>query len=280
MNLLFRLALWIVFGYVLTSTAFAQYTPEQLQRHFQSTAEAYEMMMGTQPLELRKQSLMNWRNPERQQDQGAMYVWERGGRPEVLGSIFTYEYNGKVFCRHEMLSLAASPIVSKLDSQTVWNPQTAALKWIDGGNDVVPAESSARRLIQMRSLSREFSATLSIPDKQPSKLTLIPQPLVRYQSESQGIIDGAVFSYAVGTDPEVLVVIEARKSSDGSPRFYFAPARSHYHAVTLERGGRVVWSAPMDIALEMTRAGQTPYSRQPFFVMTPKDSLPSPEALK
>ncbi len=264
------------------TTTFAQaiYTPEELLQHFAETAKSYEIQAGGERLAFRSQPLMHWKNPERQQDQGAMYAWERNGRPLVLGSIFTYEYGGNVFCRHEMLSLADTPLTAKLDGSTVWSPNRVGLQWKPFDDTTTPADSAARRLFQMRTLARKFTGSLKVPNQQPSILVLLPQPLVRYESAKEDVIDGAVFSLAVGTDPEILLVIEARKSSDGTPKFFYSPARSHYHSLELQLDGAKVWDAPMVIALETTRAGQSPYCNEPFFVMTPNKPLPSPEQLR
>lgn len=50
-----------------------------------------------------------------------------------------------------------------------------------------------------------------------AELTLQPQPVLHYASEKDGIIDGAVFSLTVLTDPESWLVIEAIKGDDGEP---------------------------------------------------------------
>ncbi len=266
----------------LPSVAIAQtkYTAEQLQRHFQSVAGSYELVADGSKLNFRTQPLMYWRNPERQQDQGALYVWDRDGRPAVLASIFTYEYKGEVKCRHEAISLSDTPVTGKLDSQVVWSPTKPGLQWNELGDDPSVAETDSRRLFQMRSIARQFSGTLHSPNRQPAKLTLLPQPLVRYQAAKAGVIDGAIFSFAIGTDPELLLVLEARADAAGEPKYYFAAARSHYHELKLERGGVHVWSAPADMALETTQAGQSPYLKQPFFVFTPHRPLPPPQQLE
>ena len=270
-----------VFALVIdTTAAVAQstYSSEQLQKHFQRTAESYNMVLEAKPIELQKKPLMNWFNNERQQDRGALYVWEQQGKPLVLASIFTYEFNSRVYCRHEMISLADGPLTAQLDSQVVWSPQKTGMEWQTIEQSVTPANTANRRLIEMRSIVKQFSCQLKIPKTQPAKLTLLPQPLHRYQSRENGIIDGAIFSFAVGTDPEVLLVIEAVEKN-GKSSYRFSPLRSHYHAVELEKDGTVVWKAPSVIALESTTAGQRPYCLEPFFVLTPTKPLPTPDEL-
>ena len=41
----------------------------------------------------------------------------------------------------------------------------------------------------------------------------MPQPLLRYAAPDSGVIDGAVFAFAEATDPEALLILEARRGS-------------------------------------------------------------------
>jgi hypothetical protein len=43
----------------------------------------------------------------------------------------------------------------------------------------------------------------------------MPAPLLRYSSVSDKIIDGALFAFAQGTNPEALVLVEAVESETG-----------------------------------------------------------------
>ena len=258
----------------------AQYSPEELQRHFQNEAEAYSMTQGGAPWKLRKSPLMHWQNPERNHELGSTYIWEKDGVPQVLVSIFTFEYNNVVRCRHEMISLAEGAFDCTLHSESVWTPKRPGLDWKPIPGVDQPAESAPRRLFQMRTIARQFSGNVNYPGKRPDSLTLIPQPLVRYQSPDQGIIDGAIFSLAVVMDPEIMIAIQARRQKDGSSRFEFAPIRANYNALELSRNGAKVWDAPLVIELQQTRAGQSPWANEPFFVFTPSQPLPLPGTIK
>lgn len=256
------------------------YTPEELQQHFQNVAEEYRIQVGRTPLRLRAEPLMHWQNSVRKQEQGAIFAWERNGRPQVLASIFTYQLDDRVFCRHEVISLSEDSLTADFDGQTVWSPNKPGLKWIPIEGVPNPTDSATRRLVKMRALARQFAGTLRIPDSQPNQLDLIPQPLVRYQSPSEKIVDGAIFSLAVVTDPEILLLIEARKSPDGSVRWFFAAARSHYQALSLQYQGKLVWQASSEETLANTMAGQLPWANEPYFIFTPSQPLPAPEELR
>lgn len=271
--------LWLLLMPAPVTAQTSAYSAEQLQSFFQKTAEDYEISVGGRPLTLKKQPLMNWKNPIRTQSRGALYVWDLEGRPQVLGSIFTFEYNEVVRCRHELISLADQPLTAELNGEVVWSPTQGGTEWTPCKPELVPAQTTSRRLFQMRSIARQFIGKLRTSDGQTATLTLIPQPLLRYQSVKDGIIDGAVFSFAQGTDPEILLVLEAKRSKDGETAFFYAPVRANYLGLSLEFEGSEVWSAPMLLELRQTRAGQQPWASQPFFPMTPKDPLPPPEGL-
>lgn len=256
------------------------YTPEELQQHFQNVAEGYKIQAGRTALTLRKRPLMHWQNSVRQQEQGAIFAWEKRGRPQVLASIFTYQMNDRVFCRHELISFADTPMKAVFQSEAVWSPTLPGLQWKPVDRIAAPTESAPRRLRDMRAIARQFSGKLSIPGSQPNQLDLIPQPLIRYAAADDRVVDGAIFSFAVATDPEILLVIEARKAADGSLGWHYAVARSHYEALALRKHGQWVWSASRKDELASTKAGQLPWANQPYFIFTPSQPLPAPEDLR
>lgn len=107
----------------------------------------------------------------------------------------------------------------------------------------VPSESIPARLRQMRGLAREFTARLVPPQRNPIPLRLLSSPLYRYpDNQSSELIDGAIFVFAQGTDPEVLLVIEAVNSSSGEPKWQFGCARMTIVPLEVSRQGETIWS--------------------------------------
>lgn len=257
------------------------YTPEELHRHFQNEAESYEILAkgATKPFELKTKPLMNWQNTVRQQEQGTMYVWFDGELPAVLASIFTFEYGGRVYCKHECLSVTEKPFAAKMGKIPVWAPKAAGVIWkaIDDAGD--PADSLPRRLTQMRNIARQFSGTLTTPTGEVTKLQLLPQPLLRYQAPEKNVIDGAIFSFAVVTDPELLLMIEAFKEKD-KVGWRFCALKSHYWQLDLARNETPVWNAPLKIGLESAVFNQSPLASESYFSFKPPLDLPTPEQLR
>ena len=91
----------------------------------------------------------------------------------------------------------------------------------------------------MRSIARRYSATIQIEGE--SDLRLMPQPLFRYAEGTASVIDGAIFDFAMTTDPELLLLLEARETS-GKPAWHIAFARFGNKGMTVKEGDRTVWS--------------------------------------
>jgi hypothetical protein len=91
--------------------------------------------------------------------------------------------------------------------------------------DVPPAGEPAARLRQFRALVKRFSSyQIFNPGKQREELRLLAQPLYRYSDAERHIRDGALFAFALGTNPEALLFLEARDKS-GKLSWYFGLAR-------------------------------------------------------
>ena len=65
------------------------------------------------------------------------------------------------------------------------------------------------------------------------------QPIHRYSNER--VIDGGVFSYAQGTNPEILLLLELVKSDDDAS-WHYALARMTGYPVEVHDGDEVIWS--------------------------------------
>ncbi len=72
-------------------------------------------------------------------------------------------------------------------------------------------------------------------------LRQLASPLHRYADESAGIVDGAIFAFANGTNPEVLLVLEAQAAKDSTLHWHYSLAQMTGGAVTVELDGKEVW---------------------------------------
>ena len=217
------------------------------QELYRSEAAEYQFsMIGSQreKLDLQPQPVMQWVSLNG--FNGDVFIWKRAERPEVVGSIFSFPA-GTAEQRnvmHEFHSLSAEPVeAAGANGRLLGFAEGVDLKPIPGAPP--PAESATRRRLQARALAREFSAHMNRQGER-WELRLLNQPLYHYEASSDGILGGALFAF-VGyiTDPEILVLIEARNTPDGR-QWVYAPARFSDKSLWLNHKEQEVWSYRAD----------------------------------
>jgi hypothetical protein len=227
---------------------------ERLREIYATEAAGYTIYRdasGKDRVGLRPEPVYVWTNPVRGGGQdGAVYVWTCRGRAEVLGTFYSYPATGPRHLSHEFHSLS----LSVLDVQrsgthgSTWTPLAPGIEIAPILGAPGPDRSAPQRLSQMRTLAHDFSASTKDDQERRWELRLLPQPLYRYESTDPDVLDGALFAFvtSAGTDPEALLVIEARKPShtDG-PVWHYAIARFTDLQLGVQHKGKVVFSAPL-----------------------------------
>jgi hypothetical protein len=171
---------------------------------------------------------------------GTQFVWMLGDRPAATASVWVRN-TGHEF--HEFQSLADGPLTASNQGQTKWAPQQPGVEWKPAPDAPPPAATAVGRLAQMRAMAREYRATVTASEKDQQELRLLPQPFFRYGRPDGAVADGAMFAYCKGTNPEVLLLVEATKKGQGL-EWGHAFARMTTRACEVRRGDRVVWTAP------------------------------------
>jgi hypothetical protein len=197
------------------------------------------------PLELKKEPVFEWLNPARNTQQGAVFLWLRDGRPAALACIFSSPHERLPGRRinHELHALDPEKLVVKRDEYNQWKPQAGLARKVlpDAGT---PAAAAGARLLQMRRLAQEFTGHVIDRDGQRWELRLLATPLYRYPASKTGVVDGALFALvsSAGTDPEVLLLIEA-KEDGGKMRWEYACGRFSDLELRVRRKGQEVFAS-------------------------------------
>lgn len=165
------------------------------------------------------------------------FVWTDKGRPEVAAS-FWYRQDG--LKAHEFVTLSRGTLHATRGDRKVWSPVEPGFAFTAVPRAPPPAKSSAARLTQMRQIARRCEAW-ELLAKQDFHLRLLPQPLIRYTPEGESILDGAIFSYAKGTNPEVLLIVELVAGEGVEPHYEYTCARMTARRCWLLMDGEEVW---------------------------------------
>jgi hypothetical protein len=202
-------------------------------------------------LEFRKEPVYVWTNPVRaSQQSGAVFIWTSRGRPEAIGTIFSSTGSGKRGVNHEFhsLSLSTLDVTRRGTHDALWKPTSAGIDVTRIEGVSPPARSATQRLAQMRAMARDFSAGTRDATANRWELRLLSQPLYRYESTDPEVPDGAIFAFvtSAGTDPEAILVIEARQPPGGGlPVWYRGLARFTDLDLSVRYKGQEVYSAPI-----------------------------------
>lgn len=199
----------------------------------------------------RKQSLLNWRNEVRYGDtNGSVYVWTQNGRVAVVGTVFSHALRNPPTQRtvaRSLLKLCKDDVYAQADGQVFWEPTNVGLLRAQTLDDVPVSGSRVARLGMMRRIASNFSAEIVETDGIKRKLRLIKTPIYRYEeSEKSTAVDGGLFVFATeGTDPEVMLLVEALETPEGR-QWQYAVGRFAKVLVRVARNGDEIWAPARD----------------------------------
>lgn len=183
---------------------------------------------------------LRWANNARGSEDGTTLLYIDAGRP--LATACLYPWDNKLV--HDFESLSRGKIVGKKDGATIWHPQTG-LQFAAIPDAPAPEATPTQRLRQLKSLAEQFQSAMlgwKADSTDREQLRLLPQPLYRYEPKSGPVIDGAVFAFVMGTDPESLLLIEAVER-EGRRTWEFAFARRTSGELEGRHRDKVVWHA-------------------------------------
>jgi hypothetical protein len=187
--------------------------------------------------------ILRWTQPVRGGDDGAVFLWVSEGRPEAVGTIFTYRVpDSRRTIQHEVHSLALTPVDATWRGKPMWRADEPGVSFRAVPDAPEPATSAPSRLRQMQAIGRDFSAENVHEKSGKNELRLMPRPLYRYEPTDPSLVDGALFCLAHGTDPEVFLLLEDRKTKSGACEWRYALARFSDLALKARFKGKDVWS--------------------------------------
>jgi hypothetical protein len=185
---------------------------------------------------------LRWGNPARGRgEEGATVLYVHAGRP--LAAACFYPWQGRLI--YDMEAISRDAIVGRRDGAVAWRPAARGVAFAEIPDASSPGASRAQRLRQMKDLAEEFQSTMmgwKEDDSDREELRLLPRPLFRYGPAEGEIVDGAVFAFVMGTDPESLLLLEAVKDGAGA-RWEYSFARRTSGQLEGRYRGKVVWTA-------------------------------------
>lgn len=192
--------------------------------------------------------LLSFTNPIRARGQvGAIFLWSLDNRPAVLGSLWTFRgQNDSTRLSIELHSLSQQGIQAELPkfesprrSLPDFNPPAPAIQWSQLSDASLRPSPPALLRSKIRRHAERFSADVIDPQTGAAQaLRILPKPLYEFQTDD--VAFGAVFAFVLATDPELIVVFEARKAANGV-ELHYAFARMTGRPLNVKVDGADAW---------------------------------------
>jgi hypothetical protein len=187
--------------------------------------------------------VLRYSDNTRENLESALWIWTAGGRPAAIAAIEHYPTppRGPRWL-YEIASLSTQRIAAERGEELKWTAKEPGLKLQALAGADAPADKPVRRLAQMKGLLRRFAAHEMTPNEGRIELRPLASPLHRYTDKESGVIDGAIFAFANGTNPEVFLVLEAGEVAGQPPVWRFALAQMTGAVVAVSLDDKEIWT--------------------------------------
>jgi hypothetical protein len=199
---------------------------------------------SARPIKLVTEPVLRFSDPDRLHSDGTLWVWGDRGRPRAFSEVFLKDDNESVLY-HGLTSTADGPLVGRKNERTIWSPNRAGISFAVLPDAPQPSRGSQARRAQMKRLAKRFTAYEVFPEDRRSELRLLTSPVHQYEDQQTGILDGGVFVLALGTNPELILLLEARGADGADASWNYAIARRGNAPLFVELDGQPVWKAPV-----------------------------------
>lgn len=212
---------------------------EVLQQSQERVARIAVRLNG-ESLAVPERPVLRYGDPTRANQDGSLWIWSQDERPVAIMELYRNDVEDWVYVLNH---LQGSRLTAEEDGALWWTPSspTVTLQRLDAP---APGETDRIRLTQMRAIARRFAAhELWDPDNSRYELRLLSAPLHRYADDGAGVIDGAVFTFANGTNPEIVLLLEAGEEQ-GSRFWRYGCARMGHAEMHVALDNAEVWTVP------------------------------------
>jgi hypothetical protein len=188
-------------------------------------------------------SILNWSDSARHPDlivPGTTWIWHHKGRPVFIGEIYGRKDSVGAWI---LFACNLSPNQLRFSDERL--KTTLTKSYYDPkeiSDSPVVAKTKSERTFQMRHLAERFDAHQFWEER--FELRLLPKPIYRYEDADGRLVDGAVYALVHGTNPEVLLLIEAHAADDGSARWKVGFGTLAGARCVVRLDGKEYWTCP------------------------------------
>ncbi len=222
------------------------------QEHILKAMQKYEVVVdgdADKKATLDSKALLRWSNPTSDVADGLMSVYSTGPteRPAMIAHIYVHGAGLNGLAMMEFADVHPGQVELFRGKQKVWSPRSRYSKFETLPDGPKPSDNAALRLSQMKKMAARFEIIDGFHDKdskpQPQVLRMMSRPTYRYGKPDGEIIDGALFTFVVATDPEACLLIEIHRKGDVTTWEYMVLPMTIY-SLDAKLDGKPVWTKP------------------------------------
>ena len=188
---------------------------------------------------LRPDPIVRYDDQVRRIEDATLWAFVDRGRPAATLKVEIYPQGRALY---GLVSLSDAVITATCSDGWEWAAKRPGIELQPMPDAPEPGGTAIERLVQMRALSRRFTGyEVEKSEKGRFQMRLMPKPVYRYADPESGLRDGALFSLANGTNPDVLFAVEARQQPGGRAAWHYGVARMGGATLVVELDNKQVW---------------------------------------
>jgi hypothetical protein len=190
--------------------------------------------------------LLYYSEPTRGKDRGSVWAWCEKGRPVALAKL-CQSVGVRSRWQISITNTSGRKLRASRDNAVWWLENESVVELKNIPNAPTPATDAEQRQRQLKQMALKFTGhEFWDPDNSRYELRRLERPLHTYQDESGGVQNGALYTLANGTNPEIMLFIEARVDPKNSTKaaWQFLVGRTAHAELRLEYDGKEVFTSP------------------------------------
>ncbi|MDR3636300.1 MAG: hypothetical protein P4L84_21030 [Isosphaeraceae bacterium] len=201
--------------------------------------------------ELQPDPIVRYDDQLRRIEDATLWAFVNKGRPTASLKVEIYRQGHALY---GLVSLSDAIIKAECSDGWDWSATKPGVELKPVPDAPVPGATPVERLVQMRALSRRFSGyEVEKSEKGRFQMRLMTKPVSRYADPPSGLEDGALFSLANGTNPDVLLVIEARRTNGRNLAWQYGVARMGGATLVVNLDNTQVWREEQALPIPAVR---------------------------
>jgi hypothetical protein len=223
---------------------------EQYQREAEGVAAQIEVehLVGEKWVKVQRieKPLLYYGDATRENDRGSVWGWGETSRPVAVLELFQ-NANDRDNWVYTICNTSGGKVRARRGGEAWWRENESATVLTDVPGAAAPAPEAPARQRQLKQLAGKFTGhQFWDPNNTRYELRRLERPLRTYKDEDAGILDGALYTLANGTNPEILLFIEARVNpkDKSKPVWQYAVGRTSHAELHLEYDTKEVFTSP------------------------------------